>query len=259
MNLIVARPNGLYCPPGDFYIDPWRPVESAVITHGHSDHSRTGHARYLAHDASAGIMRTRLGEISLQTLPYGKEVSQNGVKISFHPAGHVLGSAQVRVEYGGDVWVASGDYKLEHDGTCEPFEPVRWHTFITKATFGLPIYRWPSQPELVLAPPSAQGTPWIRRFAIFRYSLACSFPPLGEGGDGGFGLQLGNLCSSRAQAPIPAFPQRGKEENRETGRCSRLVRPSRLEGDCRRPFGFAACHHRRWQDLRRLARRSNGF
>ena len=148
MNLIVARPEGLYCPPGDFYIDPWRPVESAIITHGHSDHSRVGHTRYLAHDASAGIMRSRLGEINLQTLPYGQALVQNGVKISLHPAGHVLGSAQVRVEHGGEVWVASGDYKLEHDGTCEPFEPVRCHTFITESTFGLPIYRWPSQPDL---------------------------------------------------------------------------------------------------------------
>ena len=148
MQLIVARPEGLYCPPGDFYIDPWRPVEYAIITHGHSDHSRVGNSRYLAHDASAGIMRSRLGDINLQTLPYGEALHRNGVKISLHPAGHVLGSAQVRVEHAGEVWVASGDYKLENDGTCEPFEPVRCHTFITESTFGLPIYRWPSQAEL---------------------------------------------------------------------------------------------------------------
>ncbi|MDB5930327.1 MAG: ligase-associated box helicase [Polaromonas sp.] len=148
MNLIVARPEGLYCPPGDFYIDPWRPVESAIITHGHSDHSRAGHSRYLAHAQSAGILRSRLGEITLQTLPYGEAVTHNGVRISLHPAGHVLGSAQVRVEHGGEVWVASGDYKLEDDGTCQPFEPVPCHTFITESTFGLPIYRWPSQAEL---------------------------------------------------------------------------------------------------------------
>ena len=148
MHLIVARPEGLYCPPGGFYIDPWRPVESAVITHGHSDHSRTGHGRYLAHDKSEGILRARLGDITLQTLPYGEPVVHNGVRISLHPAGHVLGSAQVRVEYAGEVWVASGDYKLEDDGTCAPFEPVACDTFITESTFGLPIYRWPPQPEL---------------------------------------------------------------------------------------------------------------
>jgi len=148
MNLIVARPEGLYCPQGDFYIDPWRPVESAVITHGHSDHSRAGHARYLAHEKGEGILRARLGEITLQTLAYGEPVMHNGVRISLHPAGHVLGSAQVRIEHAGEVWVASGDYKLEDDGTCEPFEPVACDTFITESTFGLPIYRWPSQPEL---------------------------------------------------------------------------------------------------------------
>jgi putative mRNA 3-end processing factor len=149
MNLIVAKPEGLYCPTGDFYIDPWRPVESAVITHGHSDHARAGHARYLAHTNSAGILRSRLGDITLQTLPYGEPLMHKGVRISLHPAGHVLGSAQVRVEYGGEVWVASGDYKLEDDGTCAPFEAVRCHTFITESTFGLPIYRWPSQAELL--------------------------------------------------------------------------------------------------------------
>ena len=148
MDLIVARPEGLYCPPGQFYIDPWRPVDSAVITHGHSDHARVGHAHYLAHDASAGILKSRLGDIQLQTLAYGVPQERNGVRISLHPAGHVLGSAQVRIEYKGEVWTASGDYKLEADGTCAPFEPVRCHTFITESTFGLPIYRWPTQPEL---------------------------------------------------------------------------------------------------------------
>jgi len=149
-DLIVQRPEGLYCPPGDFYIDPWKPVARAVITHAHSDHARTGHAHYLAHTYSEGTLRTRLGEITLQTLPYGETIEHNGVKISLHPAGHVLGSAQVRLEHGGRVWVASGDYKLDADGTCTPFEPVACDTFITESTFGLPIYRWPTQTELSL-------------------------------------------------------------------------------------------------------------
>ena len=148
-DLIIARPEGLYCPPGDFYIDPWRPVERAVITHAHSDHARYGSAHYLAHHDSAPILRRRLGEdITLQTLAYGEVIEHHGVRLSLHPAGHVLGSAQVRLEHGGRVWVASGDYKLEDDGTCAPFEPVRCDTFITESTFGLPIYRWPTQPEL---------------------------------------------------------------------------------------------------------------
>jgi putative mRNA 3-end processing factor len=148
MNLIVARPEGLYCPAGNFFIDPWRPVDRAVITHGHTDHARTGHQHYLAHTLSAGILKSRLGDVSLQTVSYGETVTINGVNVSLHPAGHVLGSAQVRVEYGGEVWVASGDYKVEADGTCEAFSPVRCHTFITESTFGLPIYRWPTQSVL---------------------------------------------------------------------------------------------------------------
>jgi putative mRNA 3-end processing factor len=149
MDLVVLRPEGLYCPPGDFFIDPWRPVDRAVITHAHSDHARTGHAHYLAHTDSEGTLRQRLGQdIPLATLPYGEQITHHGVKLSLHPAGHVLGSSQVRLEHGGRVWVASGDYKTEGDGTCPAFEPVRCDTFITESTFGLPIYRWPRQPEL---------------------------------------------------------------------------------------------------------------
>ncbi len=148
-DLVIARPEGLYCPPGDFYIDPWRPVDRAVITHAHSDHARSGHAHYLAHTLSAGTLRQRLGaDIALQTLDYGRAIVHHGVRLSLHPAGHVLGSAQVRLEHAGQVWVASGDYKTEADGTCAPFEPVRCDTFITESTFGLPIYRWPTQPVL---------------------------------------------------------------------------------------------------------------
>ncbi len=149
MELVIARPEGLYCPPGDFYIDPWRPVERAVITHAHGDHARTGNARYLAAAPGEGILRSRLGQdINLQTLAYGERLNHHGVTLSFHPAGHVLGSAQVRLEYEGEVWVASGDYKVEADGTCTPFEPVPCHTFITESTFGLPIYRWPPQSDI---------------------------------------------------------------------------------------------------------------
>ncbi|MFT5589052.1 MAG: putative mRNA 3-end processing factor [Bradyrhizobium sp.] len=147
-DLIVARPEGLYCVPGQFYIDPWRKVDRAVITHGHADHARTGHAHYLATAAGAGILHSRLGKINLQTLAYGETLLHNGVTISLHPAGHVLGSAQVRIEYKGEVWVASGDYKVEADATCAAFEPVRCDTFITESTFGLPVYRWQPQQRI---------------------------------------------------------------------------------------------------------------
>ena len=147
-DMVVARKEGLYCVPGQFYIDPWRPVERAVITHAHADHARVGHGSYLATAAGENVLRARLGEIRLDTLAYGDTVVHNGVAISLHPAGHVLGSAQVRMEYKGEVWVASGDYKVEPDATCAAFEPVRCDTFITESTFGLPIYRWQPQAEV---------------------------------------------------------------------------------------------------------------
>jgi putative mRNA 3-end processing factor len=147
-DLIVQRAEGLYCPAGDFYIDPWRPVARAVITHAHSDHARIGHGHYLASQPSEGVLRARLGAIDLQTLAYGERVVHHGVTLSLHPAGHVLGSAQVRLERGGQVWVASGDYKVAADPTCTPFEPVRCDVFITESTFGLPIYRWCPDDEL---------------------------------------------------------------------------------------------------------------
>jgi putative mRNA 3-end processing factor len=148
-DMVVVRKEGLYCVPGDFYIDPWRPVDRAVITHAHGDHARWGHRHYLASDASVNILKSRLGaDINIDGVAYGERVVHNGVAISLHPAGHVLGSAQVRMECGGEVWVASGDYKVEPDATCAPFEAVRCHTFITESTFGLPIYRWDPQQEV---------------------------------------------------------------------------------------------------------------
>jgi putative mRNA 3-end processing factor len=140
--LVTSRPEGLYCAAGDFYIDPWRPVNHAVITHAHADHARTGSQHYLAAQPGERILRTRLGDIDLQTLEYGHRLSIKDVNLSFHPAGHVLGAAQVRIECQGEVWVVSGDYKVEADPTCAPFEPVRCHTFVTESTFGLPIYQW---------------------------------------------------------------------------------------------------------------------
>lgn len=151
-DLLVERPQGLYCPAGDFFIDPWRPVERAVITHAHADHARVGHAHYLASADSAGVLRARLGDIALQSLTWGEVVEHRGVRLSLHPAGHVLGSAQVRLEHAGRVWVASGDYRFAPgepaDPTCAPFEPQRCDCFITESTFGLPIYRWRAQREV---------------------------------------------------------------------------------------------------------------
>ena len=147
MDLIASTDRGLYCAAGDFYIDPWRPVPRAVITHAHSDHARFGSDVYVCHRDSAPLLRKRLGDITIETASYGEILTRNGVEISFHPAGHVLGSAQVRVSLNGETWVASGDYKLESDGVSPGFEALSCHVFITESTFGLPIYRWRLQAE----------------------------------------------------------------------------------------------------------------
>ncbi len=140
---------GLYCPHGDFYIDPWKPVERAVITHAHSDHARWGMKRYLCSKEGERVLRLRLGpEMRIDTVEYGEAIHINGVRVSLHPAGHVLGSAQVRVEHRGQVGVVTGDYKTEADLTCTPFELVKCHTFVTESTFGLPIYRWRPESEV---------------------------------------------------------------------------------------------------------------
>lgn len=147
--LITLREAGLYCEAGDFYIDPWQPVARAVITHAHSDHARPGHESYLTARAGEAVLRVRLGPAaSIRTVAYGERVAMNGVTLSLHPAGHVLGSAQVRIAHAGQVWVVSGDYRVEADVTCAAFEPVRCDTFVTESTFGLPVYRWRPQAEL---------------------------------------------------------------------------------------------------------------
>ncbi len=147
--LIQETRSGLYCEAGDFYVDPSRRVPRAVITHAHADHARPGSTRYLATREGRRILRTRLGPSAvIDTLTYGEPHIINGVTISLHPAGHILGSAQVRIEHRGEVWVVSGDYKIEPDPTCATFEHVRCHTFITECTFGMPVYRWPAQQQI---------------------------------------------------------------------------------------------------------------
>jgi DNA ligase-associated putative exonuclease len=147
--LVTLTPAGLYCPSGDFYIDPWRAVNSAVLTHGHADHARTGSKNYLALDASAGILRQRLGQsISLETLAPGQVRRFGEAEVSLHAAGHILGSAQVRIACGHAVTVVTGDFKRTPDPSCAPFETVLCDTLITEATFALPIYRWPDPREV---------------------------------------------------------------------------------------------------------------
>jgi putative mRNA 3-end processing factor len=240
MALIERDSSGFYCEPGRFHIDPSLPVPKALITHAHSGHVSGGCGAYLCSTGSVLLLREMLGpDASIETIRYGESRRIGDATVSFHPAGHILGSAQIRIEYRGEVWVVSGDYKLDPDPTCAPFEPVPCNVFVTESTFGLPIYRWPSSagvlasienwhsentkrgkrsvmfadpwgkaqrllaglgpafchedikkvndvyrasgialPEgepsdsLVIAPPSAQGTPWMKQFGPVSTALA---------------------------------------------------------------------------------------
>lgn len=143
--VLALREEGLWCEAGGFFIDPWRPVDRAVVTHAHADHARWGSKHYLGSDAGTTVLRARLGdEASIETLGWGETRRIGEALVSLHPAGHILGSAQVRVEVAGEVWVVTGDYKVDPDPTCAAWEPVRCHTFVTESTFGLPVFRWPA-------------------------------------------------------------------------------------------------------------------
>jgi putative mRNA 3-end processing factor len=147
--LLAFNDKGIYCQQADVYLDPWRPVTNAIITHGHSDHSRFGHKNYITHHMNVPIIRHRLGEINVTGKDWNETFTINGVKFSLHPAGHIIGSAQIRVEYKGEVAVFTGDYKTEDDGISTPYEPVKCHTFITECTFGLPAFKWLPQAEVM--------------------------------------------------------------------------------------------------------------
>ena len=147
--LLVFTDKGIYCPKADVYIDAWKPVERNIVSHGHADHSKWGHQHYLTHLNNVPIIKHRLGDISTQGVNWGDVTDINGVKFSLHPAGHVVGSSQVKVEHKGEVWVFTGDYKREDDGISTPFELVRCNTFITECTVGLPPFKWQPQKEVI--------------------------------------------------------------------------------------------------------------
>ncbi len=149
VDLLQLRPEGLYCEIGDFFIDPWRKVHRAVVSHAHSDHARWGMGRYLCAEEGRNLLAARVGTAApIQGVAFGEVVHHRGVQVTLLPAGHIRGSAQVKVEYQGEIWIVTGDYKLQNDATCTPFELGRCHCLITETTFGLPIYRWRA-PELI--------------------------------------------------------------------------------------------------------------
>ena len=145
MSLLTVNENGLYCKQGDFYIDPWKPVKEALITHAHADHMRWGMKHYICHHDSIPVLKHRLGaDNAVDGIAYGEQFYKNGVAISYHPAGHIIGSAQIRVAFEDQVWVCTGDYKLADDGVSQPYEPVPCDHLITESTFGMPIYKFPA-------------------------------------------------------------------------------------------------------------------
>lgn len=147
--LLEFTDKGIYCKQANVYLDPWRPVDKAIISHGHADHSYAGHRKYITHHTNVPIVKHRLGDINVTGKAYGETFSVNNVQFSLHPAGHIIGSSQIRVEYKGEIWVFTGDYKLEDDGIAQPYEPVTCHTFITECTFGLPAFKWTPQAEVM--------------------------------------------------------------------------------------------------------------
>jgi putative mRNA 3-end processing factor len=266
-DLVVQRPQGLYCPAGDFYIDPWQPVPRAVITHAHADHARPGHAHYLASREGAGLLRARLGDITLHTLDWGEAVHQRGVRISLHPAGHVLGSAQVRIEHRGQVWVASGDYFVSGvgDHSLTPFEPLRCDCFITESTFGLPIYRWQSQAELF----AQVNAWWMHNAELGRPSLLMAYS-LGKaqrwlsGVDASIGpivvhaaVESLNAAYRAAGVALPATVVAADTPRRDGWQRALVVAPPAVHGSAwARRFGdFSDAFASGWMQLRGARRR----
>jgi len=269
--LIQPTESGLYCPPGNFFIDPWRPVDLAIVSHAHADHARSGCGAYLTSAEGTAVLQARLGSSArIESLQYGEQRTINGVTVSLHPAGHILGSSQIRVEHHGEVWVFSGDYKTQPDPTCSPFEPVRCHTFITECTFGLPLYQWRPQSEIM-----ADINAWWRAnqerdrtTAIFAWSLGKAQRLL-AGLDPTIGPILvhgavANMLPAYRAAGVALPPaERANEENAREGRGRAIViaPPSAIGTPWMKKFGDVALAFasgwmairgaRRWRSLDR--------
>lgn len=171
--LLQFTKKGIYCKAAGVYLDPWKPVAKALITHGHADHSRWGHKKYMTHHNNVPIISHRLGDINVAGVDYNESFVINNVKFSFHPAGHVPGSSQIRVEHRGEVFVFTGDYKTESDGISTPYEPVKCDTFITECTFGLPAFKWRQQQDVMndINLWCAQNHAEQKTSVLFAYSL----------------------------------------------------------------------------------------
>jgi putative mRNA 3-end processing factor len=266
--LVTVTPSGLFCERGGFYIDPWRPVDRALLTHAHADHARSGMGSYLAAEPGRPLLRKRLGDDArVETLPYGERAQLGGVSVSFHPAGHVLGSAQIRLEAGGEVWVVTGDYKRAPDPTCAPFEPVRCHTLITEATFALPIYRWSPAADVAREALAwwAEGQKAGRTSIIFCYALGKAQRLLAEMGplpDGRPVLTHGAVeaivaCYREAGVALPPTRLVTAETEREALRGALVLAPPSADGSpwLRRFAPYETAFASGWMRLRGARRR----
>ena len=265
MPLVQRTDRGLYCEAGDFYIDPWRAVGTAVVTHAHGDHVAWDCGAYLTAMPGRRLLEARTNGGAVEGVPYGQTLTRRGVTVSFHPAGHILGSAQVRVEHQGEVWVVSGDYKTEPDPTCAPFEPVRCHTFVTESTFGLPIYRWSAEAEVRAAvnawwsANAEQGRPSL----LFGYALgkaqrllAGLDPSIGPILAHGAVERLAELYRHEGVLLPATLPARSADRPRDISRAIVLAPPSARASSWARRFGDAASGYASgWMRVRGARRR----
>jgi putative mRNA 3-end processing factor len=267
MPLIEFTDKGLYCRGGDFYIDPWRPVDKAVITHAHSDHARWGSKLYLCHHDTKPILQQRLGPNNYQGISWNETTYINGIRVTLFPAGHIIGSSQVRVEYEGESWVISGDYKLENDGLSGQFEPVKCHTFITESTFGLPIYHWKPQHEIY-----SSIQKWIRKnqaegktSILIAYSLGKAqrlLLPIAEVTDRIFAhgaVYNIHMALVNAGWKLPLVRRVEQASSKEELKGSVIIAPPSAEGSpwLRRflPYSIGICSG--WMQVRGNVRRNN--
>lgn len=267
MALIEFSSKGLCCPQGGFYIDPWQPVDRALITHAHGDHARFGSKAYLCHHYTKPLLEARLGPGSYQSVEWNEPLDINGVKISFHPAGHMIGSSQIRLENKGEVWVFSGDYKTENDGISGQFEPVRCDTFITESTFGLPIYNWKPQAAVF-----SQMKQWIlknkeagKASVILAYSLGKAqriLRPLSEVTDMVYAhgaVYNMHMALVNAGWDLPPIERITYETPREKLKNAVILAPPSAQGSAWmkrfQPFAVGVCSG--WMQVRGNVRRKN--
>ncbi len=265
--LIEFTEKGLYCRAGDFYIDPWKPVERAVITHAHSDHARWGNKYYLCHHDTKPLLQQRLGMNQYQSIGWNESIYFNGVRVSLHPAGHIIGSAQIRVELNGEIWVVSGDYKTENDGLSGQFEPIKCHSFITESTFGLPIYNWKPQVEIY-----NDIKNWIRKnqvagktSVLIAYSLGKAqrlLQPLSEVSDRIFvhgAVYNMHMALVNAGWKLPDVEKVNHDTKKEDLKGTVVIAPSSAEGSpwLKRfaPYEIGICSG--WMQVRGNVRRKN--